>query len=65
MRLPEGRDQFHLPDSLTVSLWWPEGWGFGQEGALDGKRGAKSRVDREWGRCRTERWTEEAKGPAG
>ena len=57
LRLPEGRDQFPLPDSLTVSLGWPEGWGFGEKGALDGKRGAKSRVDREGGRSRTERWT--------
>lgn len=30
LRLPEGRDQFPLPDSSTVRLWWPEGVGRGR-----------------------------------
>lgn len=54
LRLPEGRDHYLLPDSSVVWLWWPGRGGWGKVHVLDGKRGAKNRVDREggWGQDR-------------
>lgn len=58
-------DQFPLPDSSTVLLWWPEGWGFGEDGALDGKKGAKSRVDREGGQAQDRKMDRGGQGASG
>ena len=41
------------------------GWGFGEDGALDGKKGAKSRVDREGGQAQDRKMDRGGQGASG